>query len=73
MSANNKGLSVRILDKEYRIACPPGQEKILEDCAHQLDAQMRGVQQTGRVVGLDRIAIMAGLNLARKFLSLQNL
>ena len=73
MSAMSKGVSVRILDKEYAIACPAGQEQILADCAHQLDTQMRVVQQSGKITGLDRIAIMAGLNLARKFLNLQQL
>jgi cell division protein ZapA len=59
-----KSLSVRILDKEYHIACPPGAEAELQLSAQYLDKQMKSIRRTGKVVGLERIAIMAGLNTA---------
>jgi cell division protein ZapA len=56
-------VTVQILDKDYRIACAPGEEQSLMDCARMLDKRMREVRQNGRVIGADRIAVMAALNL----------
>ncbi len=63
-----KSLSVRILDKEYQIACPPGAEADLQLSAQYLDRQMKSIRRTGKVVGLERIAVMAGLNTAYELL-----
>lgn len=56
-------VTVQILDKEYRIACSPDEQHGLMDCARMLDQRMREVRQNGRVIGADRIAVMAALNL----------
>jgi len=56
-------VTVRILDKEYRIACAPEEQHGLLDSARLLDERMRDVRQKGRVIGSDRIAVMAALNL----------
>ena len=64
-------VSVRILDKEYQVACPASERTDLLDSAEVLDAKMREIQNTGRVVGLDRIAVMAALNMANELLSAQ--
>jgi hypothetical protein len=56
-------VTVQILDKDYRIACEPGTQHGLIDCARALDQRMREVRQNGRVIGADRIAVMAALNL----------
>jgi cell division protein ZapA len=56
-------VTVQILDKEYRIACSPEEQYGLMDCARLLDQRMREVRQNGRVIGADRIAVMASLNL----------
>lgn len=56
-------VTVQILDKEYRIACSPEEQHGLMDCARMLDQRMREVRQNGRVIGADRIAVMAALNL----------
>jgi cell division protein ZapA len=56
-------VTVQILDKDYRIACAPGEEQGLMESARLLDKRMREVRQNGRVIGADRIAVMAGLNL----------
>jgi cell division protein ZapA len=55
-------VTVQILDKDYRIACAAGEEQSLMDCARMLDRRMREVRQNGRVIGADRIAVMAALN-----------
>jgi cell division protein ZapA len=56
-------VTVQILDKDYRIACAPDEQHGLMDCARLLDRRMREVRQNGRVIGADRIAVMAALNL----------
>lgn len=71
MTTTEKGICVRILGKEFRVACAKGQERDLRDAAHYLDAQMHAIRQTGRIVGMERIAIMAALNLANSLLTLQ--
>lgn len=57
-------VTVQILDKDYRIACAPLEQPGLMECARLLDRRMREVRQNGRVIGADRIAVMAALNLA---------
>ena len=61
-------VSVRILEKEYHIACPPSERSDLLDSAEFLNAKMREIRDSGKVVGLDRIAVMAALNLANEVL-----
>lgn len=62
-------LSVSILDKEYQVACPAEEKKALLDAASELDKRMRDIRQSGGVIGIERIAIMAALNLANDLLS----
>jgi cell division protein ZapA len=61
-------VSVRILDKEYQVACPSSERTDLLDSAEMLNAKMREIRDSGRVVGLDRIAVMAALNMANDLL-----
>jgi cell division protein ZapA len=72
MSIGEKGICVRILEKEFRIACAKNQEQALRDAAQYLDKQMRLIRQGGRVIGLERIAVMAAMNIAHELLSLKN-
>ena len=58
---------VHILDKEYRVACPPGEKESLLRAASYLDEQMREVKDAN-VIGLERIAIMAALNISHEYL-----
>lgn len=61
-------ISVRILDKDYQVACPPEQEAELAVSAKYLDKQMRGIRDSGKVIGLERIAVMAALNISYELL-----
>ena len=61
--------SLHILDKEYRVSCTEEQRAGLESSARYLDEKMQTIKQSGRVVGLDRIAVMAGLNITHDFLA----
>ena len=61
-------VSVRIMEKEYVVACPYEERSALLDAAEFLNARMREIRDTGKVVGLDRILVMAALNLAHEYL-----
>ncbi len=65
-------VKVTILDKEYRVACPEDSRYELESAARFLDNKMREIKASGRVFGLDRIAVMAALNLAHRSLIQDN-
>ena len=64
------GVTISILDKQYQIVCPDDQRDSLSRSANYLDQQMRDIRATGKVVGLDRIAIMAALNISHELLQL---
>lgn len=61
-------VTVKILDKEYQVACPEEQEAELVVSAKYLDKQMRGIRDSGKVIGLERIAVMAALNISYELL-----
>lgn len=71
MSEPYAQVSVRILDKEYQVSCPVSERTDLLDSAEILNAKMREIRDSGRVVGLDRIAVMAALNMANDLLHAQ--
>ncbi len=71
MSEPYAQVSVRILDKEYQVACPASERTDLLDSAEILNEKMREIRDSGRVVGLDRIAVMAALNMAHDLLHAQ--
>jgi len=71
MSETTAQVSVRILDKEYQVACPASERTDLLDSAEVLNAKMREIRDSGRIVGLDRIAVMAALNMANDLLHAQ--
>jgi cell division protein ZapA len=64
-------VSVRLLDREYQVACPADQRSDLLDSAEFLDAKMREVRDSGKVVGLDRIAVISALNIANELIKLR--
>lgn len=61
-------VTVRILDRDYLVACEPGERDGLVSAAHLLDARMREIRGGNRMAAIDRIAVMAALNLAHEFL-----
>lgn len=71
MNEEQARVSVRILDKEYQVACLPHEQDALVASARLLNQTMREIRDTGRIVGLERIAIMAALNLANELLSVR--
>jgi cell division protein ZapA len=69
MSDKHTTVSVRILEKEYQVACPDDEVDALTASARYLDSQMAEIRDTGKVFGVDRIAVMAALNIANELLS----
>lgn len=66
MNKNVSAITINILSKDYKIACAPDEQTGLLESARQLDNQMRKIRDSGKVVGTDRIAVMAALNLAHE-------
>lgn len=62
---------VKILDKEYQVACPMEERDALFQAARALDERMRAIRSGGSVIGLERIAVMAALNLSHEVLQAQ--
>ncbi len=71
MNESTAQVSVRILDKEYQVACPASERTDLLDSAEILNAKMLEIRDSGRIVGIDRIAVMAALNMANDMLHAQ--
>ena len=68
---SNETVIVKLLDKEYQVACPPGQQKALTESASYLDQQMRTIRSKGKVIGLERIAVMAALNISNELIQVK--
>ena len=64
-------VTLQILDKEYRIACPAEERDNLESAARYLNDKMREIRSSGKVIGADRIAVMAALNITHDLLHKQ--
>jgi len=72
MTETHARVSVRILEKEYHITCPLEERSDLLDSAEFLNSKMREIRDGGKVVGLDRIAVIAALNMANELLRFRN-
>jgi cell division protein ZapA len=66
-------VTVTISGKEYQIACPEEEKSALIASAQMLNDNMEKIRSTGKVVGLDRIAVMAALNIANELIKLQSI
>lgn len=64
-----QSVTLYILDKEYRVSCPPEERANLEQAARHLDQTMRDIRNSGKVVGVERIAVMAALNISHDMLT----
>jgi len=70
-NTNPETISVAILDREYQFACPADERKALKEAALFLDERMRSIKGAGRLMALERIAVMTALNLSDELLKLQ--
>ncbi len=71
MSESSPPIKVHILGKEYPIACSAEEQHELLIAARYLDDKMRKIRDSGRVIGTERIAVMAALNIAHEFLQMK--
>ena len=69
MSNAPKTLEIKILDRELRIACPEEERSELLDAVAYLDKRMREIRDTGKIVSIERIALMAALNITHELLT----
>ena len=71
MSEIFEKVTVRILEKDYHVACPAAEKRDLMASVELLNQKMREIRDSGKVVGLDRVAVMAALNLANELIKIQ--
>lgn len=64
-------LTVRILGRDYQVACPEGEREALLASAEYLSRRMGSVQKKGKTLGMERIAVMTALNMARDLIDAQ--
>jgi len=69
MSADATGMQISIMGREFRVACTPDEQKTLLEAVDYLNRKMQEIKDQGKVNGLDRIAIMAALNISHEFLT----
>ena len=69
MSGKTKTLEIKILDRELRIACPEEERGELLDAVAYLDKRMREIRDAGKIVSVERIALMAALNITHELLT----
>ena len=69
MSGKTKTLEIKILDRELRIACPEEERAELLDAVAYLDKRMREIRDAGKIVSVERIALMAALNITHELLT----
>jgi cell division protein ZapA len=65
----DKGLTIQVLGRDFRVSCPEGEEKQLLASVEFLNRRIKELKDSGKVTGNERIAIMTALNLAHEFLA----
>lgn len=71
--SKNEPLTITIMDKEYRVACPAEERENLKASADLLNDKLKEIKKQGSVIGTERIAIMAALNMSHEILHSQSL
>lgn len=71
-AAANEVVSIHILDREYTVGVEPGEQDSLRAAAKLLDTRMRDVRGANRMAAVDRVAVLAALNLAHELQQIRN-
>ncbi|MEE9351999.1 MAG: cell division protein ZapA [Thiotrichaceae bacterium] len=71
MNDKTKAVTVNIMGKEYKVACPSGEHESLVASAKEVDTRMRSIRKGGKVLNADRIGVLVALNLAHELLNAQ--
>ena len=69
MGVDATGMQISIMGREFRVACEPAEQKSLQEAVDYLNRKMQEIKDQGKINGLDRIAIMAALNISHEFLN----
>ena len=69
MSVDPKALQINVMGREFRVACPENEQKDLLEAVDYLNRKMDEIRDSGKVIGVERIAIMAALNIANELLT----
>lgn len=70
-SQSDSNLTIRILGYDYSIACPEGERESLLESAEYLSKRMQSIQRRGKTLGVEKVAVMAALNISRDLLELE--
>ena len=70
---NQDSLTIKVLEKEYRVACPPEEKESLTASASILNEKLMQIKSKGSVISTERIAVMAALNMSHEILNGQAL
>ena len=68
MSEESTSVQVKIMDKEYQVNCPPSDKEALIKSARYLDENMSKIKGRGNIHGVEKIAVMAALNIPHDML-----
>jgi cell division protein ZapA len=71
MSDGAKTIEVSLLGRTYRVTCDDGEREALLQAVAYLDGKMNEIRKAGKVMGAERIAVMAALNVAHELLSVK--
>ena len=69
MNAEPKSLQINVMGREFRVACPENEQKGLLEAVDYLNRKMTEIRDHGKIIGIERIAIMAALNIAHELLT----
>lgn len=67
----SKGINISIMGRDFSVACPEEEQEDLLAAARFLDGNMKEIQKSGKIIGSERCAIMAALNITNDLLKLQ--
>ena len=71
MSDNKQTLEIKLLDRELRVACPEEERSELLEAVAYLDKRMREIRDAGKIASVERIALMAALNITHELLGMK--
>jgi cell division protein ZapA len=71
MTEHSDIVSVRLLDREYQVKCPVEKVAELQEAANYLDIKMREIGDGGKILSLDRIVVIAALNITHELVNIK--
>jgi cell division protein ZapA len=71
MTNSTKTLEIKLLDRELHVACPEEERTELLEAVAYLDKRMREIREAGKIVSVERIALMAALNITHELLGMK--